>query len=354
MTTTTPAVRSDPGGDRGWRVHRGAATAPRAARRPARGTERRVATRRPRRTAPRAATSTTPADGTQDFDGAEVTITGSERDDPSVIAINGALAAFGEANNIDIQFTGDADWESNINTQVEAGNPPNIALFPQPGKLADFVDDGYVVQVSPEVQANVEENFDPKFSDYAVVDDALYGVPVKVDLKSLVWYKPAVFEENGWEVPETFDDFTALIEHDEDRRRRPQAAVRRHRVRHRHRLAVHRLDRGDGAAHRRPRRLRPVGQPRDPVRRPAGRRRDGADHRAVVGGERVRRRRHDRLDELRHAQRPGARPTTSATCTARPTSSAACSRPARCSPTSPTRTRSTSSTSRTSTARTRC
>lgn len=154
----------------------------------------------------------TPPTGTQDFDGAEVTITGSERDDPSVIAINGALAAFGEANNIDIQFTGDADWESNINTQVEAGNPPNIALFPQPGKLADFVADGYVKQVSPEVLANVEEYFDPKFSDYAVVDGELYGVPVKVDLKSLVWYKPALFEENGWEVPETFDDFTALIE----------------------------------------------------------------------------------------------------------------------------------------------
>jgi alpha-glucoside transport system substrate-binding protein len=156
--------------------------------------------------------SATPPGGTQDFDGAEVTITGSERDDPSVIAINEALKEFGDANNITITFTGDADWESNINTQVEAGNPPNIALFPQPGKLADFVEDGYVKEVSDEVKANVDEYFDPKFSDYAVVDDALYGVPVKVDLKSLVWYKPGLFEENGWDVPETFDDFTALIE----------------------------------------------------------------------------------------------------------------------------------------------
>ena len=166
----------------------------------------------PEGTAAEGGEATTPPGGTQDFDGAQVTITGSERDDPSVIAINGALEAFGEANNIDIQFTGDADWESNINTQVEAGNPPNIALFPQPGKLADFVNDGYVKQVSPEVQANVDEYFDAKFSDYAVVDGNLYGVPVKVDLKSLVWYKPALFEENGWEVPETYDDFVALID----------------------------------------------------------------------------------------------------------------------------------------------
>ena len=58
------------------------------------------------------------------------------------IAINTALAEFGEANGIEITFTGDADWEANINTQVEGGNPPNIGIFPQPGKLADFASAG--------------------------------------------------------------------------------------------------------------------------------------------------------------------------------------------------------------------
>jgi alpha-glucoside transport system substrate-binding protein len=154
----------------------------------------------------------TPAAGTQDFDGAEVTITGSERDDPSVVAINESLAAFGDANNISITFTGDADWEANINTQVEGGNPPNIGIFPQPGKLADFARAESIVPLSEEVQAAVEEYWDPKFSDFAVVDDVLYGVPVKTDVKSLVWYKPATFEAAGWEVPETFEDFTALME----------------------------------------------------------------------------------------------------------------------------------------------
>ena len=56
--------------------------------------------------------------------------------------------AFGEANNIDITYTGDADWEANINTQVAGGNPPNISIFPQPGKLADFARDGSVVPLS--------------------------------------------------------------------------------------------------------------------------------------------------------------------------------------------------------------
>ena len=85
------------------------------------------------------ATEGTDASGgeTTDFEGAEVTITGSERDDPSVIAINDALNEFGPMN-LKVTFAGDADWEANINTQVQGGNPPDIGLFPQPGKLADF------------------------------------------------------------------------------------------------------------------------------------------------------------------------------------------------------------------------
>ena len=44
------------------------------------------------------------------------------------------------------------------------------------------------------------------------VDGVQYGVPVKADLKSLVWYQPARFAANGYEVPETFDEFTALVD----------------------------------------------------------------------------------------------------------------------------------------------
>ena len=44
------------------------------------------------------------------------------------------------------------------------------------------------------------------------VDGTQYGVPIKADLKPLVWYMPASFAEAGYEVPETFDDFFALTE----------------------------------------------------------------------------------------------------------------------------------------------
>ena len=149
---------------------------------------------------------------TEDFGGAKVLITGSERDDPSVGAINQTLQAWGKTRGLDITFAGDADWETNINTQVEGGNPPDIGIFPQPGKLADFARAGSLKPLADNVNASLAEYWSTDYSDYAKVDGVQYGVPVKTDLKSLVWYKPAMFKKAGYEVPKTFDEFTALID----------------------------------------------------------------------------------------------------------------------------------------------
>ncbi len=147
-----------------------------------------------------------------DFGGVTVTITGPERDDPSIAAINDTLNAWGETVNLKVEYTGDADWEANINTQVEGGNPPDISFFPQPGKLADFARAGYVVPLTDEVNATLDEFWADGYQLYGNVDDVQYGVPAKTDLKSLVWYQPQAFADAGYEVPTTFDEFTALVD----------------------------------------------------------------------------------------------------------------------------------------------
>jgi alpha-glucoside transport system substrate-binding protein len=141
-----------------------------------------------------------------------VTITGPERDESEAGAIQEVLGAWGDENGIEVTYLGDADWEANINTQVQAGNPPDISIFPQPGKLAEFAQDGYLVPLSDEALAAAEEYWSEDWLRYGNVDGVQYGTPVKSDLKSLVWYQPAAFEEAGYTVPETFDEFTALVD----------------------------------------------------------------------------------------------------------------------------------------------
>ncbi len=152
-------------------------------------------------------------DGDDDMGDGDITITvtGPERDENEAGAIQEVLGAWGDEHGIEVIYLGSADWEAEINVQVEGGNPPDISIFPQPGKLADFARDGHIVPLNDAAAAATSENWSDAWTVFGNVDGVQYGVPVKADLKSLVWYQPARFAANGYEVPETYDEFTALV-----------------------------------------------------------------------------------------------------------------------------------------------
>lgn len=121
-----------------------------------------------------------------------------------------SFAAFEEETGITIEYQGDRSFEEQIGVRVDGGDPPDIAMFPQPGKVTDFADE--LVDLPESVTSITSENFDAGWTDLVTVDGALQAIPVKADLKSLVWYSPAAFEENGYAVPESMEDFLALTE----------------------------------------------------------------------------------------------------------------------------------------------
>ena len=141
-----------------------------------------------------------------------VTVFGVEDSENEAGAMQDALTAYGEANGIDITYVGRRDFEQQINLQVLAGNPPDIGAFPQPGKLLQFATDGAALPLPDDVLSSVSENWADSYQAFTNQDGTQYGVPFKNDLKSLVWYIPSVWEEKGYEVPETFTDFTALMD----------------------------------------------------------------------------------------------------------------------------------------------
>jgi alpha-glucoside transport system substrate-binding protein len=141
-----------------------------------------------------------------------IIVTGPERTEQEAGSLQQVLGAWGEENGVEVIYLGDANWEANINTQLAGGNPPDISIFPQPGKLADFANEGFVVPLADNAAAATSENWSEAWTVFGNVDGTQYGVPVKSDLKSLVWYQPSRFAEAGYEVPETFEEFTALID----------------------------------------------------------------------------------------------------------------------------------------------
>lgn len=85
-----------------------------------------------------AGTTASASDGTgvanPDLDGTEVSVFGPESSDEEAGAMQDALDIFAEEHRMTITYLGTRDFEEQINSQVTSGNPPDIAIFPQPGR----------------------------------------------------------------------------------------------------------------------------------------------------------------------------------------------------------------------------
>ena len=221
-----------------------------------------------------------------------------------------AFAPFTECTGVEVTYEGSSEFEAQLLVRTQAGNPPDIALFPQPGLLQTIVrDTGTVVPAPDQVEAAVDEFYGEDWKNYGTVDGEFYAAPNSANVKSFVWYSPSAFEEAGYEVPETWDDMLALsdqiVADNPDGEIKPWCAG---------------IESGDATGWTAtdwmedvmlrtagPRRLRPVGQPRDPLRRP-GRGHRAGDRRRHPQERGVRQRRHRRRAVHRLPGLPGGRP----------------------------------------------
>ncbi|NGM47278.1 carbohydrate ABC transporter substrate-binding protein [Rhodobacter sp. SGA-6-6] len=157
-------------------------------------------------------------DEAHNLDGQTLTIFGPWRGEDQVLA-ESVLAYFAAATGVTVNYSSSENYEQQIVIDTEAGSPPDVAILPQPGLIADLVRKGFVTPLGEETQAWLAENYAAGDSwvglgSYAGADGtkALYAFPYKIDVKSLVWYVPENFEDAGYEVPETLEDLKALTE----------------------------------------------------------------------------------------------------------------------------------------------
>lgn len=146
----------------------------------------------------------------EDLAGTSVTIFGPESSDEEAGAFQDAVDVFAEENDMEITYTGARDFSDQINAQAAGGNPPDIAILPQPGKVAEFARQEFILPLPDSVVATIDDNWTEDWKNFGVVDGTAYGVPNKSDLKSIVWYNVAGFNDGGYSIPETWDELTAL------------------------------------------------------------------------------------------------------------------------------------------------
>ena len=158
------------------------------------------------------------AEGAPDLSGQTITISGpwlSPEDD----YFRNVLAYFMDATGAEVTYAGSDSFEQQIVIDAEAGSPPNIAVFPQPGLAAVMAAKGQLAPLNGGMDAWVRDNYAAGQSwvdlgTYADENgaDQMYGFFYNVNVKSLVWYSPENFEDAGYEIPESMEELKALTE----------------------------------------------------------------------------------------------------------------------------------------------
>lgn len=87
------------------------------------------------------------------------------------------------------------------------GLPDVVSIWGQPAFLDEVLDAGVLAELSQDDYKDY--TFVPGSLDGFMKDGKLYGLPRNTDVAGF-YYNQKMFEDNGWEVPKTYDDLLAL------------------------------------------------------------------------------------------------------------------------------------------------
>ena len=118
------------------------------------------------------------------------------------------LAAFKKQNpRVTVKYTSAGDQlPTQLATAVQGGNPPDLAVLPQPGLMRDFANKGALKPITF-ARGAIAANFARSWLDLGTVNGRLYGLFFKGANKSTVWYNVRAFRNAGVKPPK---DWNAL------------------------------------------------------------------------------------------------------------------------------------------------
>ena len=123
-------------------------------------------------------------------------------------AFQRVLDGFERQTGIKVNYTGTRALSQLLSADVQKGQPPDVAVVPSPGELSGYVKNGDVQPVDDVLGDHPENSYSRQWLELMRLGrDKVYAVPVKTDLKSIVWYDPAAFP---YQPPTSWEQLTAI------------------------------------------------------------------------------------------------------------------------------------------------
>jgi len=132
-------------------------------------------------------------------------------DQPIIDGLEATLAPRAKAAGITVKWSKVDNISQLIVQKVQANDPPDIAMMPQPGIIKDLAAKGKVTALDnvldlPALRGSMTAGT----LDVAQVGGKTYGLMVSMNVKGLVFYPKKAFEAAGYTAPKTLDELDTL------------------------------------------------------------------------------------------------------------------------------------------------
>jgi alpha-glucoside transport system substrate-binding protein len=171
-------------------------------------------TRVPTAAAPTAAvpTVTSTSTASQDINGAHVGVLGLWSG-PELDSFLTVKDAWEKDTGGTVDWQGTQDLPDDLDARTQAGNPPDIAILPNPGLMQQLAKEGRLVPLNSFMDMNqINQEYAPAWIDLGSYNGDLYAIFYKVANKATVWYNPKAFAAAGYNVPKTWDELIVLAD----------------------------------------------------------------------------------------------------------------------------------------------
>lgn len=133
-------------------------------------------------------------------------------------AFQKVLDGFTAKTGIVVNYETSRNLTALLRTRVAGGNPPDVAMDPRPGEIAEFARAGNLIPLDEPIGKEainpdeLKKAFGDAYLNLGKVDGTLYGLIFKADSKSTFWYKPDSFKDLGVQAPKTYDELVAIAD----------------------------------------------------------------------------------------------------------------------------------------------
>ncbi len=126
-------------------------------------------------------------------------------------AFQDVVAPWEKETGYTMAFVSTRDLNAVLTTRLEAGDPPEVSILPNPGFMHELADSGKLIPLDTILDMDrMKRDYSPTWLELGTHGGKLCAIFYKATSKGTVWYSPRNFRAKGYSVPRTWKEMLIL------------------------------------------------------------------------------------------------------------------------------------------------